>query len=403
MAGSFPYAAGGTLRVNNLAWWDGIAWSNEGLDNGNGDTTTTGNFTPVLSTAVRSDTIFVGNLGNHWHYDPALEHAAMLVDGLWVPCGSPNSIFYFLESNGRMFSGGVYDSLYGSYAPGIREWIDGSFQPIPNMPFTSIAQVNDVAFWHDQYYFGGVFQILGSRKMVAFDGLDQWTPLAGGVGGNFVQAVCGYGDSLYVGGFMLPGPDVQSQHIQIWDGAAWLPFFDEVYVSGKISDIQEYEGSLYISGGFMFGSDTTQYGLIRYDGHQICALGGYMFNGGFKMAFFNDALYMALEAQNADLPNEFIGYLDLDSVVPDTCVMISPTSVSEIHPRGTLQIFPNPANDQITFTSDEPVQVVILDALARRVWEGRVVGRTTIDASSWDAGSYTVRHEAGAIKLLVTH
>ena len=77
--------------------------------------------------------------------------------------------------------------------------------------------------------------------------------------------------------------------------------------------------------------------------------------------------------------------------------------VEEIGNTIHFAAFPNPVRDQVTLTTDAPVQVVVYDALARRVWEGRVVGRTTIDAFSWDAGSYTVRHEAGAIKLLVTH
>ncbi|MBP7407998.1 MAG: T9SS type A sorting domain-containing protein, partial [Flavobacteriales bacterium] len=77
--------------------------------------------------------------------------------------------------------------------------------------------------------------------------------------------------------------------------------------------------------------------------------------------------------------------------------------VEEIGNTIHFAAFPNPVRDQVTLTTDAPVQVVVYDALARRVWEGRVVGRTAIDASSWGAGSYTVRHDAGAIKLLVTH
>lgn len=65
--------------------------------------------------------------------------------------------------------------------------------------------------------------------------------------------------------------------------------------------------------------------------------------------------------------------------------------------------FPNPVRDQVTFTTEERTNVTVLDALARTVWSGTVNGRTTIDASNWEAGSYVVRHDGGSVKLIVTH
>ena len=237
-----------------------------------------------------------------------------------------------------------------------------------------------MAFWNGQYYFAGVFQVLGSRKIVAFDGVDQWSPLGGGVGGNFLRKVQGYGDSLYVGGFMLPGQDVVDRHLQIWDGENWLPIFEEVFVSGQVMGMAVYDGELYISGAFFFGEDTTQYGLIRYDGHRICALGGFMYHGGGEIAFFQDKLYMALPPQNGQLSYEYIGYLDLATVVPDTCVTVSHTGVQEHAAQGgVLRVYPNPVvpGDAVTlcyamptgFSPSGPLRVVVQDAMGRQVHE----------------------------------
>lgn len=319
----------------------------------------------------------------------------MLVDTTWQACANPNSIFYFLEVNGRMFSGGVHDELYGQYAPGIHEWRDSQWQDIPGMPFTGQVQVNDVEYWNGQYYFGGVFQTMGSRKVVAFDGVDQWSPLGGGVGGNFVRKVCGYGDSLYVGGYMLPGPDVASQHLQIWDGVQWLPFFDEVNVVGQTKDIEVHEGALYISGAFTFGSDTTMYGLIRYADNQICALGGYMSQGGSQIAFLHDRVYMALPPSGNQLFYECIGYLDLDTVVPDTCVLVTPNGIQETIVDADLRVYPNPAW--------EWARVSVPDGLSGQAWEVcDVLGRRMetgvahsleieLDLTGWPTGTYLLK------------
>lgn len=140
VAGSFPYVVQDSLRVNNLAWWDGSQWSNEGLGNGNGSMLPFGLVSPILSVAICPDTIFVGHLSSSWHGDPAMGYATYLVDNTWHPCGSPNGRLKFLEESGRMFSGGVFDELYGQYMPGVHEWAGGQFQSLPNSPFISQAR-----------------------------------------------------------------------------------------------------------------------------------------------------------------------------------------------------------------------------------------------------------------------
>ncbi len=411
VAGSFPYAYQDSLRVNNLAWWDGTLWSNEGLGNGNGSQTYYGNQAPILSVAIRPDTIFVGHMSPWWHdLDYTLGRATYLVDSTWHPCGSPNGLFYFLESNGRMFSGGVFDELYGQYMPGIHEWIGGQFQSLPNSPFVSQAQVNDVAFWNGQYYFAGVFNVLGSRKIVAFDGVDQWSPLAGGVGGNFLSSLCGYGDSLYVSGFMLPGQDVESRHIQIWDGATWKPFFPQVEYVGATRDIQVHDGVLYISGIYTWAGEETWYGLLRYDGHQLCSIGGPMPSGdNTKMAFFQGDLYMGLGTQFPSLEGQYIGRLPLASLVPDTCITITATSIQGHSAQGSvLRIYPNPVQEMLSVELPKSMgagAVWIYNAMGQVLQEQRVAstveGTVQVDVHDLAPGLYTVsltggqRHQHG--------
>jgi hypothetical protein len=333
-----------------LAWWDGGEWSVEGLANGNGDQSEFGIPNPVLSIAMRGDTVFAGHLNDRWHDDMDMGYAAMLVNDQWQPCGNPSGIFYFLEEEGRMFSGGVHDSLYGVYSPGIKEWRNGAFQEIPNMPFTSLVQVNDVEYWQGKFYFGGIFDAFGSPRIIAFDGVDQWTPVGSGVGGYFIESICGYGDSLYVSGFLQPGPNVQSTHIQLWDGSAWKPFFPEVEFVGATRDIQVHDGVLYVSGIHTWVGDDTWYGLLRYDGRELCSIGGPMPSGdNGEMLFFENFLYFAVGGTFTALPNEGVARLPLEGLVPDRCAIVGPTSILAHEGSTTrLTVFPNPVTLEAT-------------------------------------------------------
>jgi len=386
----------GELRVNNLAWWDGDSWSADGLAGGNGNQSEFGNIDPVLSVAIRDDTLFVGHLGNQWHDATELAYATMLVNGEWRPCAQPNGTLWFLETNGRMFSGGVHDSLYNEYAPGIYEWRAGSYGTITNMPFDSEIGVYDVAYWQGQYYFGGIFSAFGCTRMVAFDGVDQWSGLGEGVGGNFIETVCGFGDSLYVGGFFEDGPNVQSQHIQIWDGAVWKPFFNQVQFDGAIRDIQVHNGTLYVSGYHTWANDLTAYGLLRYDGHQLCSIGGPVGGDVGKMAFFHGDLYHS-NHYIPGLEQEWIGRLPLEGLIPDRCVEVGPNAVPD-RSSGTyiMTVGPNPASGELHMqlpTGTYTNAIVILDAIGREVRTVMIPtsDRSTLAVHDLPPGTYTVQ------------
>lgn len=394
VGGSFNFAEGGALRANGIAWWNGAEWSTEGLANGNGDTSEFGNQSPVLSVAMRNDTIFAGYLNSFWHYDTAMRFAAMLVNGQWQPCGSPNGIFYFLESEGRMFSGGVHDSLYNAYAPGIHEWRNGAFVDIPGMPFTSRVQVNDVEYWHDQFYFGGLFEGFGSPRIIAFDGVDQWTPVGNGVGGYYVETICGYGDSLYVGGFLQPGPNVQSTHIQLWDGTTWRSFFPEVEFIDAVREIQVHNGVLYICGVHHWVGDIVNYGLLSFDGTNLCSIGGPRDGGASKFTIYQNSIYLACNF-TPGFETEYIASLSLEGLVPDRCLEVGSNSIQEDGLGDeVLQLYPNPTNGNVTLQFPSQVgtgKIELFDGVGRIVLSQPLKNaiNAVVYISSLASGSYT--------------
>ncbi len=397
VSGSFIQTNTDSLLLRGLGRWNGQEWNT--LAGGSGDTIN-GSMNAVWALAEHHDTLFIAHGNIIWHYDPDLLGAAYLTDSTWHACGSPTNNFFVFEENGRLFGGGA-DSLQGSYMPGVVEWVGGQWTTPPGSPFVNIADVYGSAYWHGQYYFGGVFLVEGSRKIVAYDGVDQWSGLGGGVGGVHINAIEGYGDSLYVGGFFTPGQDVQSQHIQIWDGVGWKPFFPEVEYYDQVWDLVVYDGSLYISGAFKFIDSDTDYSILRYNGHEICAIGGSFIGTGTsrRLAFFNGDLYSSLPVGFPFLPGEQVGRLPLNDLIPDRCVTVS-TGFAESRSETTFKVHPNPVSQEFTlqFGELQADQVVILDATGRMVRQLPVEGHSslTVPASGFAPGSYAVRVSDGS-------
>ena len=76
-------------------------------------------------------------------------------------------------------------------------------------------------------------------------------------------------------------------------------------------------------------------------------------------------------------------------------------SVPEIGGASLLRIHPNPASDRLVIASDEPLHIVIHDALLRQVYSGTIKGSTAIDVSHLPAGTYFIRHKGGVQKAII--
>ncbi|QQR87712.1 MAG: T9SS type A sorting domain-containing protein [Flavobacteriales bacterium] len=394
VGGAFCTTNVDSLAAHHLVRWDGIQWSDTGFAGGGADTLFGCQYHTLPSIALFHDTLFVAPYTGGWRYDTSLAYIAMLADTTWLPCGQPNAPAWLHEVNGRLFRGGLADSVYGTSMPSPNEWIGGAWQPLPNNPIPAPSAVYEAHYHNGVYYFGGIFEALGSRKIVAFDGVDQWCGLDGGVPGfYFIASIQGYGDSLFVGGWLQePG---LSDHIRVWDGSDWLQFAPNgITFVNHVWDMLVHEGDLYIAGAGHLVGDTTIYDIWRYDGHQLCALGGPTVGGGQKMTIFQDDLYFAMPSTHAELYQEFIGRLDLDAVVPDTCIEVVHVGVEEQHGVPRVYVHPNPASDVVTIGVNTGVMggnLLVYDEIGRLIASQSAVQRSVVelDVSRWAVGTYT--------------
>ena len=397
IGGNFKYVRQGadSLLAGGLARWDGAQWSIGDLAPPNPDSSAWAN-RYVVSICELPDTVMTSHGSTNWPGQPELSVAASLYDNAWHPFGEPDLMLDFRKVNGRLFVGGEAGTVFGTYMPGVREWKNGALAQLPGSPYTSNVDVFAFAYWHGQYYFGGADNgELGSHSIHAFDGVDAWSGVDGGIPTGSVRSIAGLGDSLYVGGYFFPGGNTLSMHLQIFDGTQWRPSFPQVEFIGYVADIQSYQGAVYISGIYHFIGESTWYGLLRYDGHELCAIGGPMPSGdNGKIAFFQNNLYMALASTFPGLEFEWVGYLPLDGLVPDTCITISQTSVQE-RERAVLQVYPNPASNTltVTFGNGQVLQeIYVLDMTGRIVYRTSAIGARSIqlDVASYPTGVYSI-------------
>ncbi len=400
IGGAFPWLNADSVRVNNIAAWDGSAWSTEHTGGGNGSNWTYGNTDPVTSLVNWHDTLYVSYFGVPWHDDPDIAFGTYLVNDTWHALPArPNGPVLFAAVNGRLFMGGSNTTLLDSVPfPGLCEVVSGHFSPLQGIPFQPYANIWAYEHWHGAYYFGGQINSLplGSPNIVSFDGVDQWLPLAQGIGGNHIRSIRGYGDSLYVGGYFMPGANVQSKHIQIWDGAVWHPFFPQVEFISQVFDMEVYEGALWICGNFRFSPDGPVYAILRYDGHHLCAIGGPCPSGDNNgIAFFQNELYMAVGYSFPDIEFERVARLPLEGLLPDECVEVV-TGLGERNPAHEhLILSPNPAEDFITFRSggsSASSNVIVRDELGRQVTVtvSTQEGMARVDIQELAPGCYSV-------------
>ena len=404
LGGSFRHARnnGDSIGVFGLVRWNGSQWDTTGLATPD-PIAMIGKLRYVTSLMEQNDTILVSGVGclPDWECD-TMSLGTRLVAGGWQPFGQPDYGMDLFRLNGRIFTGGDNtDSIFDQPVHGVGEYRNGTVQALPNSPF-STPDIYGAAYWHGVYYFvGNTGGELGSPDIVAYDGVSTWSGVGGGMGTGWLRAAAGLGDSLYVGGYFFPGGNNLSTHAQIFDGTAWQPFFPQVEFIGQVWDIQTYQGAVYISGIYNFVGESTWYGLLRYDGQHLCAIGGPMPSGAQgKIAFFQNNLYMPQYSLYPGGDLEWVGYLPLDGLVPDTCITISQSSMQE-RERAMLKVSPNPAEDQLTvqWSAGGLIQSIeVYDLTGRKVLEQVSVnaGVSIISIRELAPGMYTVSVRSGS-------
>ena len=279
VSGSDLYAGGdftsaGGSAANNIAKWDGSAWSDLGSGLGGDD--------PFVSAlGVSGSDLYVGGSFTRVGDTPA--NAIAKWDGsTWSALGSglgygtfPPRVHALAVSGSDLYVGGFFTTAGGSGANYIAKWNGSGWSALGS---GLDAYVYTLAVSGSDLYVGGQFKTAGgtgANYIAKWNG-SAWSALGRGLGGglnNFtwVKALAVSGSDLYVGGRFTTAGGNAANNIAKWNGSAW-----SALGSGLKSDVTALAVSgsdLYVGGYFTTTADGSAANYIaKWNGSAWSAL-----------------------------------------------------------------------------------------------------------------------------------
>jgi len=276
VAGDFDDVNGG-LQVNNIARWDGVAWSD--VDDG------------ILSADIRSLAVFDGTgeselyVGGYFQGVTAPDDWIAKWNGVvWSAVGDGLNgqvlamAVYDDGSGDALYVGGGFDEAGGIAANGIARWDGAAWAPmgdgVGNGSVSVLAVFDDGS--GNALFVGGNFTMAGGQPanyIARWDG-SVWSMLLQGTDSP-VQALApfddGTGRALYVGGSFTMAGGQPADRIARWDGQAWSTLGEGVNLT--VHGLAEFDAGsgpdLYAVGSFQMagGSDSSR--IARWNGCRL--------------------------------------------------------------------------------------------------------------------------------------
>jgi hypothetical protein len=281
-SGTNLFAGGsfGTSGVSFVAQWNGISWSDLGLDTGG----------LVNSLAVSGTNLYVGgaftNVG-----EVLATNIATWNGSSWSPLGSGISggfngpfVDALAVSGTNLFAGGSFYAAGNLSASSIAYWNGSSWSALGSgIGYNAVddAQVSALAVSGDILYVGGIFSTMGNapaNNIAEWNG-KIWSPLGMGITGAgadgigpHVTALAAAGSNLYVGGdFSNAGGGTANSIVQ-WNGTSWSTLGSGIsdgglYGYGSAVNAMAVSGTnLYVGGNFANAGGIAASNIAQWNG-----------------------------------------------------------------------------------------------------------------------------------------
>jgi hypothetical protein len=285
--GAFTNA--GAVAANNLARWDGNAWSALG----EGVAGTGGGFigSPVTALQFIGDDLYVGGrfttVGGNV---PALNVArwngsewSALGAGLKGP-PSTGPVSALASLGTELYAFGSFTNAGGITARGLARWNGANWSSFGSLNGAGIRAISNAG----SIYVCGDFNIANfdtssnviGNHVIRWDG-SNWHGLPGKPSNGthlFVQAFATGSDGLYVGGFFNAVGTTIARRIARWDGTNWYALgsgVDGLYNSNSLAvrAIKARNNEIFVGGGFVSAGGATANNIARWDGANWSTLG----------------------------------------------------------------------------------------------------------------------------------
>lgn len=301
--GRFEYA--GDQAANNIAKWDGSAWSPlaGGLDGEVGALTA---FDGGSGPGLFAGGDFTGAGGPH--YVAAWDGSTF--SSLGGRNGLDSSVRALVVhddgSGAALFAGGSFTGAGGQPASFIAKWHGNGWSPLGrglNGLVRTLAVFDDGS--GAALFAGGDFTSAGGQPagfVAKWDGR-TWSPLGAGTSQS-VHALTvfddGSGAALHAGGFFASAGGVPASGLAKWDGNAWSPLGTGSGANGIVRALGVFDDgsgpALYAGGAFTAVDGQAANRIARWDGSSWSPLGSGVNSTVLALRSFDDGAGAALYA-----------------------------------------------------------------------------------------------------------
>ncbi len=409
ISGNF-YFAGDSL-CNGVARWNGSTFDDVGGGSVDQRCGIPGSCQPILSIVNYEGELFVGGHLQAMGTDQSIRFLSRWDGVSWKECGNPNGPVEVDIANGELFALGLYDTIGGNNVTSIAQWNGtdwNGIQAFDQIAFSSTPWVSSVEYLNGKYYFGGNFEALGGFNEIAqWDG-STWEPLGSGILGGMAHLwdIKAFRGQLFVAGYFGSGAGNAADNLMAWDGTNWYDPFPAVDFQSTIRSLEVIDGELYICTYLAFMDDGAgshgPYGLFKYDGMTLCALGGEEIFIE-DIAGLNGELYVATNytiegyvgtgwaGDTVKYVGHWLGGDSVDYCISQPVRVQDPTSST----NPTINLYPNPTNSSVTLTfppNTSTCSLKIHDITGREVAPARTyrAGDPPLDVAHLSAGLYFV-------------
>lgn len=297
---------------NNLLYFDGSAWQtfNGGTNTGS-----------VYALASYNGELYAG--GNFVIYptplNPAVDFAHWNTSAhLWEPVNTTfgqtdGAVRAFMPWNGELLVVGDFVSIGSTTANHIARFTGSSFLAWGSGHSQAILSIG---IYNGNIAIGSSFSTpTGFSPTVGVWNGSGWTPLGGnypnGVD-NLISQIVNFNGSLYIGGYFTKANNsTTGAHVAVYNGSSWQPL--TTGTDGPVYTMMPFNGELIVGGNFLNAGGQPANHIARWTGSAWSSYGGGVANSVLAMTQFGSWIVGGGDfTQSLDVGNSahFIGGFD---------------------------------------------------------------------------------------------